>query len=118
MEEVYFIKFAIMRKIGLFSLFNLLAFVAFASFPVENSEMLADPNSEKFKLDTVAFIIGILTFWMMFLFGLPLLLLFINKKNFRGALALCWLAGLILPYLIVLIISAASFLILDFSFAY
>lgn len=103
-----------MRKIGLFSLFNLLVFVAFASFPIETFEMLADPDSEKFKLDKVAFMIGMLTFWMMFLFGLPLLLLFINKKNFRGSLAWGWLAGLLLPFLISIIIFAAE----DFSFAY
>ena len=82
--------------------------------PVETFEMLADPDSEKFKLDTVAFMIGILTFWLMFLFGLPLLLLFINKKNFRGSLAWGWLAGLLLPFLIAIIIFAFE----DFSFVY
>ena len=97
-----------MRKIGLFSIFNLLAFVAFAAFPVETQMLLTEADPEKFKLDTVAFIIGILTFWLMFLFGLPLLLLFINKKNFRGSLALGWLAGLLLPFLIAIIIFAAE----------
>jgi len=103
-----------MKKIGLFSLFNLLVFIAFASFPVETQMLLTEADPEKFKLDKVAFIIGILTFWMMFLFGLPLLLLFINKKNFRGSLAWGWLAGLLLPFLIGIIIFAAE----DFSFAY
>ena len=103
-----------MRKIGLFSLFNLLAFVVFASFPIESQMLLTEADPEKFKLDKVAFIIGIITFWMMFIFGLPLLLLFINKKNFRGSLAWGWLAGLLLPFLIGIIIFAAE----DFSFAY
>ena len=71
-------------------------------------------SPDKFKLDKVAFMIGMLTFWMMFLFGLPLLLLFINKKNFRGSLAWGWLAGLLLPLLIGIIIFAVE----DFSFAY
>ena len=102
-----------MRKLGLFSLFNLLVFVAFASFPIE-TQMLLEVDPEKFKLNTVAFIIGILTFWLMFLFGLPLLLLFVKKKNFRVSLAWGWLAGLLLPFLIGIIIFAIE----DFSFAY
>ena len=102
-----------MKKIGLLSLFNLLVFLAFASFPVESQMLFTEADSDKFKLDTGAFMIGIITFWMMFLFGLPLLLLFINKKNFRGSLAWGWLAGLLLPFLIWFIIFAE-----DFSFAY
>lgn len=103
-----------MKKIGLLSLLSFIGLAAFAAFPVESQILLTEADPERFKLDTVAFIIGILTFWLMFLFGLPLLLLFINKKNFRGSLALGWLAGLILPFLIAFIISAAE----DFSFAY
>ena len=102
-----------MKKIGLLSLFNLLVFLAFASFPVESQMLFTESDPDKFKLDTGAFMIGIITFWMMFLFGLPLLLLFINKKNFRGSLAWGWLAGLLLPFLIWFIIFAE-----DFSFAY
>tara|TARA_B110000444_G_C18475018_1_gene426527 strand:+ start:201 stop:503 length:303 start_codon:yes stop_codon:yes gene_type:complete len=90
-----------MRKIGLFSLFNLLVFVAFASFPIETFEMLADPDSEKFKLDTLGFIIGILT---CLLLPYSALLLFIKKKNFRGSLAWGWLAGGVLILLISLLI--------------
>ena len=90
-----------MKKIGLLSLFNLLVFVAFASFPVETFEMLADPDSEKFKLDTLAFIIGILT---CLLLPYSALLLFIKKKNFRGSLAWGWLAGWVLILLIALLI--------------
>jgi len=103
-----------MKKIGVLSLLSFIGLAAFAAFPVESQMLLTEADPEKFKLDTVAFIIGILTFWMMFLFGLPLLLLFINKKNFRGSLALGWLAGLLLPFLIAFIIFAAE----DFSFAY
>ena len=103
-----------MKKIGLLSLLSFIGLAAFAAFPVESQIRLTEADPERFKLDTVAFIIGILTFWLMFLFGLPLLLLFINKKNFRGSLALGWLAGLLLPFLIAFIISAAE----DFSFAY
>ena len=90
-----------MKKIGLLSLFNLLVFVAFASFPVETFEILADPDSEKFKLDTLAFIIGILT---CLLLPYSALLLFIKKKNFRGSLAWGWLAGWVLILLIALLI--------------
>ena len=103
-----------MKKIGVLSLLSFIGLAVFAAFPVESQILLTEADPERFKLDTVAFIIGILTFWLMFLFGLPLLLLFVNKKNFRGSLALGWLAGLLLPFLIILIISAAE----DFSFAY
>ena len=103
-----------MKKIGLISLFSLISLLSFASFPVESQILLTELDPEKFKLDKVAFIIGILTFWMMFLFGLPLLLLFINKKNFRSSLAWGWLVGLLLPFLIAIIIFAAE----NFSFAY
>jgi hypothetical protein len=103
-----------MKKIGLLSLLSFIGLAAFAAFPVESQILLTEADPKRFKLDTVAFIIGILTFWMMFLFGLPLLLLFINKKNFRGSLAWGWLAGLLLPFLIGIIIFAAE----DFSFAY
>tara|TARA_B100000768_G_scaffold151499_1_gene146743 strand:- start:275 stop:586 length:312 start_codon:yes stop_codon:yes gene_type:complete len=103
-----------MKKIGLLSLLSFIGLAAFAAFPVESQILLTEADPDKFKLDTVAFMIGILTFWMMFLFGLPLLLLFINKKNFRGSLAWGWLAGLLLPFLIGIIIFASE----DFSFAY
>ena len=103
-----------MKKIGLLTLLSFIGLAAFAAFPVESQILLTEAEPERFKLDIVAFIIGILTFWMMFLFGLPLLLLFINKKNFRGSLAWGWLAGLLLPFLIAIIIFAVE----DFSFAY
>ena len=102
MEEVYFIKFAIMRKIGLFSIFNLLAFVAFAAFPVESQILLTEADPEKFSLDTWGFIIGIVTMPFLLFYGLPCALLFINKKNFRKSLAFGWLAGLVLIILIVI----------------
>ena len=86
-----------MRKIGLFSLFNLLVFAAFASFPVESFEMLASSDSERFKLDTLGFIIGILTSWLL---PYSVLLLFIKKKNFRGSLAWGWLVILLITLLI------------------
>ena len=103
-----------MKKIGLLTLLSFIGLAAFAAFPVESQILLTEAEPERFKLDIVAFIIGILTFWMMFIFGLPLLLLFINKKNFRGSLAWGWLAGLLLPFLITIIIFAVE----DFSFAY
>ena len=103
-----------MKKIGVLSLLSFIGLAAFAAFPVESQILLSEADPDKFKLDTVAFMIGILTFWLMFLFGLPLLLLFINKKNFRGSLAWGWLAGLLLPFLITFIIFAAE----DFVFAY
>ena len=111
MEEVYFIKFAIMRKIGLFSIFNLLAFVAFASFPVESQMLLTEADPEKFKLDTLGFIIGILT---CLLLPYSALLLFIKKKNFRGSLAWGWLAGWVLILLIALLIFVGP----EFMFLY
>ena len=77
-----------MKKIGVLSLLSFIGLAAFAAFPVESQILLTEADPEKFKLDTVAFMIGILTFWLMFLFGLPLLLLFINKKNFRGSLSM------------------------------
>jgi hypothetical protein len=103
-----------LKKIGLLTLLSFIGLAAFAAFPVESQILLTEADPKRFKLDTVAFIIGILTFWMMFLFGLPLLLLYINKKNFRGSLAWGWLAGLLLPFLITIIIFAVQ----DFSFAY
>ena len=103
-----------MKKIGVLMLLSFIGLAAFAAFPVESQMLLSEGDPDKFKLDKIAFMIGIITFWMMFLFGLPLLLLFINKKNFRGSLAWGWLAGLLLPFLIAIIIFAVE----DFSFAY
>jgi len=92
-----------MQKIGLLSLFSLLTIFAFASFPVETQAVLTDPES--FKLDTWGFIIGILTMPFLIFYGLPLALLFINKKNFRKSLALGWLAGLVLLIIIVVLVN-------------
>ena len=103
-----------MKKIGLILLLSFFGIISYASFPVETQAILTDAENERFKLDTTAFIIGVLTFWLMFLFGLPLLLLFIDKKNFRGSLAWGWLAGLLLPLLIAFFIFAAE----DFRFLY
>ena len=88
-----------MKKIGLFSLLNLISIIAFASFPVETQVLIADTDPEAFKLDTWGFIIGILT---VLLLPYSLLLLFIRKKNFRGSLAWGWLAGLVLIILIII----------------
>ena len=90
-----------MKKIVIFSCFSFLAVFVFAAFPVETFEVLADPDSEKFKLDTLAFIIGILT---CLLLPYSLLLLFVKKKHFRGSLAWGWLAGWVLILLIALLI--------------
>ena len=90
-----------MKKIGLLSLLSLISIIAFASFPVETQAILTDPENERFKLDTAAFIIGILT---CLLLPYSALLLFIKKKNFRGSLAWGWLAGWVLILLIALLI--------------
>ena len=89
-----------MKRIGLLSLLSLSGIIAFASFPVETQALLIDPKSTKFKLDTLGFIVGILT---CLLLPYSLGLLFINKKNFRGSLAWGWLAGFVLVVSIVLI---------------
>lgn len=95
-----------MKKINLFYLFSLVTIFAFASFPVETQTLLIEADSDKFKLDTWGFIIGILTFMFIpILYGWPLLLLLIRKKNFRGSLAWGWLAGLILTVLIILLVA-------------
>ena len=86
-----------MKRIGLLSLLSLIGIIAFASFPVETQTLLTDPESERFKLDALGFIVGILT---CLLLPYSLLLLFIRKKNFRGSLAWGWLAGFVLIILI------------------
>ena len=101
-----------MKKIILLSLFGCLSVLAFAAFPVETQVLLSEIDPDKFKLDTGAFIIGVLTMPLFIFFGLPLLLLFINKKNFRKSLALGWLAALVL--IIVISVGTAS----DFKFLY
>ena len=101
-----------MKKIGLLSLLSFIGLVAFAAFPVETQVLLSEIDPDKFKLDTGAFIIGVLTMPLFIFFGLPLLLLFINKKNFRKSLALGWLAALVL--IIVISVGTAS----DFKFLY
>jgi len=101
-----------MKKIILLSLFGCLSVLAFAAFPVETQVLLSEIDPDKFKLDTGAFIIGVLTMPLFIFFGLPLLLLFINKKNFRKSLALGWLAALVL--IIVISVDTAS----DFKFLY
>jgi len=100
-----------MKKIGLLSLFNLLVFVAFASFPVESQMLLSEADSEKFKLDNLGFIIVILTCLML---PYSLLLLFIKKKNFRGSLAWGWLAGLVL----IILLAVLSLTLDEFKFLY
>jgi len=90
-----------MKKIGLLSLFSLCSVIAFAAFPVESQMLLTEADPEKFKLDNLGFIIGILT---CLLLPYSVLLLFIKKKNFRGSLAWGWLAGWVLILLIALLI--------------
>ena len=101
-----------MKKIILLSLFGCLSVLAFTAFPVETQVLLSEIDPDKFKLDTGAFIIGVLTMPLFILLGLPLVLLFINKKNFRKSLALGWLAALVL--IIVISVDTAS----DFKFLY
>ena len=90
-----------MKKIGLLSLLSFIGLAAFAAFPVESQILLTEADPEKFKLDTLGFIIGILT---CLLLPYSALLLFIKKKNFRGSLAWGWLAGWVLILLIALLI--------------
>ena len=90
-----------MKKIGLLSLLSFICLAAFAAFPVETQTILTDTEPEKFKLDTLGFIIGILT---CLLLPYSLLLLFVKKKHFRGSLAWGWLAGWVLILLIALLI--------------
>ena len=100
-----------MKRVLLFFLFGCLSFIAFASFPVEMKGLIADADPELFKLDTWGFIIGILTTPLFLFFGAPLLLLLINKKNFRKSLALGWLAGVGL-IIIISVLSSVEFVFL------
>jgi|TARA_B100000959_G_C14933671_1_gene604755 lipopolysaccharide export LptBFGC system permease protein LptF len=93
-----------MKKIGLFCVFSLVLISAFAAFPIESQLLLSETDPEGFKLDTWGFIIGILTMPFLIFYGLPLALLFVNKKHFRKSLALGWLAGLVLVILLVIAI--------------
>tara|TARA_B100000809_G_C14701782_1_gene374453 strand:- start:186 stop:497 length:312 start_codon:yes stop_codon:yes gene_type:complete len=95
-----------MKKVVLFCLFGGASFFAFAAFPIEAQALITDADPESFKLDTWGLIIGILTMPFLIFYGLPLALLFINKKHFRKSLALGWLAGLILLIIIVLLVSS------------
>ena len=85
-------------------MFSLVSIISLASFPVETQVLLSEVDPEKFKLDTLGFVLGVLTLWLIPLYLLPLLLLFVKKKNFRGSLAWGWLAGLILTLVIILIV--------------
>ena len=100
-----------MKKIGLLGLLICMGMAAFASFPVESQMLLTEADPEKFKLDNLGFIIGILT---CLLLPYSVLLLFIKKKNFRGSLAWGWLAGWVLILLIVLLIFIGA----EFMFLY
>jgi len=91
-----------MKKIGLLSLLSFIGLAAFAAFPVESQILLAEADPEKFSLDTWGFIIGIVTMPLLLFYGLPLALLFVNKKDFRKSLVFGWLAGLVLIILIVI----------------
>jgi len=89
-----------MKKIGLLSLLSFMGLAAFAAFPVEIQNLLAEADPKKFKLDTLGFVLGMLTIWLM---PYSLALLLVKKKNFRGSLAWGWLAGLVLALLLVLL---------------
>ena len=81
-------------------MFSFFSVFAFAAFPVETQILLTDPDTQKFKLYISAFILGILTVWLL---PFSLLLLLIQRKNVRGSLAWGWLAGLVFIVLIVLL---------------
>jgi len=93
-----------MKKAVLFCLFGCASVFAFAAFPIEAQTLITDSDPESFKLDAWVFIIGILTTPLLLFYGLPCVLLFINKKHFRKSLALGWLAGLVLVILLVIAI--------------
>ena len=101
-----------MKKIALLSLLSFIGLAAFAAFPVESQMLLTEADPEKFSLDTWGFIIGIVTMPLLLFYGLPLALLFVNKKDFRKSLAFGWLAGLVL--IILIVIAAAT----EISFLY
>ena len=90
-----------MKKIISFTLFNIIFYSLYASFPVDEAFLNNNYEEKKFKLDTFAFILGILT---TILLPYSLLLLFIRKKNFRGSLAYGWLAGAALLIIIAIIL--------------
>ena len=100
-----------MKKNILLLVFSFLGMVAFAAFPVEVQNLLIDAGTDRFKLNTTAFLLGILTCWLL---PYSVLLLFIKKKNFRGSLAWGWLAGWVLVLLIALLIFVAP----EFMFLY
>ena len=97
-----------MKKNVLFCFFSLVSVISFAAFPVETQGILSEIDTERFKLDSWAFMIGILTMPFLFLYGLPLALLFINKKNYRKSLALGWLAGFVLIILLLFAIESVQ----------
>ena len=103
-----------MKKIGLLSLLSLFSVIAYAAFPVETQILLTETDPDKFKLDRLGFIIGILS---LILLPYSLLLLFVRKKNFRGSLAWGWLAGLVLIILIA-ILSLFAVSVDEFKFLY
>jgi len=90
-----------MKRIALLTFLSLFGIIAFAAFPVETNFIINETNTEVFKLDVGGFIIGIFSFPFLWLFGLPLLLLFVKKKYFRKSLVFGWIASLILIILIV-----------------
>ena len=100
-----------MKKIGLLSLLSLFSVIAYAAFPVETQILLTETDPDKFKLDRLGFIIGILS---LILLPYSLLLLFVRKKNFRGSLAWGWLAGLVL----IILIAVLSLSLDEFKFLY
>tara|TARA_B100000795_G_C22462485_1_gene309771 strand:- start:15 stop:317 length:303 start_codon:yes stop_codon:yes gene_type:complete len=100
-----------MKKIGLLSLLSLFSVIAFAAFPVETQILLTETDPDKFKLDRLGFIIGILS---LILLPYSLLFLFVRKKNFRGSLAWGWLAGLVL----IILIAVLSLSLDEFKFLY
>ena len=92
-------------------MFGCLSVIAFAAFPVETQILLTETDPDKFKLDRLGFIIGILS---LILLPYSLLLLFVRKKNFRGSLAWGWLAGLVL----IILIAVLSLSLDEFKFLY
>ena len=98
-----------MKKNVLFCFFSLVSVISFAAFPVETQGIISEIDPGKFKLDTGAFVIGVLTMPLFIFFGLPLVLLFINRKNFRKSLTWGWLAGLVLVILLFVAIESVQY---------
>ncbi len=87
-----------MKKISLTVLFGLFVASLFAAFPIETQSILADADPEKFQFNILAFLLGVITIWLM---PYSLLFLLVKSNNFKKSIAIGWLVGLLLILLLV-----------------